>query len=151
MGPLRFEDCCFILYDIAYAGMQSASISSHQLKNLVQGCALSAVFAVGKLLITHQSPPITIVMAIALTPLAINRLAFLAQNQNYLSSDQMEAIERNFTKWLDIIRIASSTAMLILLTSQTKKSNIAYFGLGVFAVGLDLGLYIKYSNQQAIV
>lgn len=80
---------------------KSGDISSCPLKNLLQGVALSAIFAVGKKLMTHQGLPITVAIAIAFTPLAINRLTFLAQKQNYLSSDERETIERNFTRcWI---------------------------------------------------
>lgn len=138
MSPNLFEYCCMALNAVAYGGMQSRDISNGQIKDLLQGLALSTIFAVGKIIITHRKGlSLTIATAITFTPFAINRLVCLAQKQNYLSSDEREVIERNLTRWLDIIRIVSSIAMLILLALQAEQLDILYFGLAVLGVGVD--------------
>jgi hypothetical protein len=126
-----FTGCCNCLIGASLITMMLVdSQPNRQIANCIQTLALSINFLAVKIFITNQPISFRYFSAIMLIPMAIS-LLISAQN---------------FTKWLNIIRVISSVATIILLAPQAER-NIPYFFLAAIVVGVNLLQCIRHPNQ----
>lgn len=76
-------------------------------------------------------------------------ISYLARKRNY-HADQLEALDKNIGKWMDIVAIISSIAGTILLASRASKAPLNFaFTAAISGINV-IHAYLYYNSVQNV-